>query len=46
MKSIKDYIIRVTKKGKTKGRPSKREIQLSAFTSWLIANVGVIKGEK
>ncbi|MDI6732349.1 MAG: hypothetical protein QME16_00250, partial [Planctomycetota bacterium] len=32
--SIKDYFCRVRKKNKTKGRPSKEEMVLSAVTSY------------
>lgn len=32
--SIKDFIVRVTKKGKTRGRPSKHELNASALLSY------------
>jgi len=33
MTSIKDYVVRVTKKGKNRGRPSKMEHYMSKMTS-------------
>lgn len=32
--SIKDYLVRVRKKNKKQGRPSKAEIAMSAIMSW------------
>ena len=34
MKSIKEFSVRATKRGKTRGRPSKEEMLMSAFLSY------------
>ena len=34
MKSIKEFSIRATKQGKTRGRPSKEEMDMSAVMSY------------
>jgi hypothetical protein len=34
--TVKDFPVRVTKKGKTRGRPSKAELGMSELMSWII----------